>query len=74
MDDLPLEGIHNFGIDYGGPSPNETNTTVEVPEIEVPDEFNLQRLQQEIVPLLIRSNEDPVDMYLFTKSILLSEV
>ena len=48
MDDLPTTEDH-FPVKH---------TTV-----EVPDEFDLQRLQQEVV-LLIRNSEDPVDWYL----------
>ena len=74
IDELPFDSFFGFGIDSGGPLSCESDNYVEVPETQIPGDLDITRLEEEVEPLLNIGNEDPVDLYLFTKALLLNEV
>ena len=74
VDELPFDSSSSFGIDFGGPLSCASGNIVEVPETQPPEDLDIDRLEEEVEPLLFRNDEDLVDLYLFTKALLLNEV
>ena len=71
VDEIPGEGIENFGIDYYGPLADDCHDIVEVPETEVP--LNEERLQEFILTVSqLQSNNYGIDVFVQARQILIT--
>ena len=71
VEGVPLEGIDNFGIDFGGPIPEERSAdTVHVPDTILPPGVDLDSFEAQLGPLVVNNEENPVDLYLYGKGLL----
>ncbi len=59
IDGIPVEGLDNFGIDYGGPLTTLDNSTVAVPDTLFPlDDDQWDAFDRELNPHLLMSADD----------------
>lgn len=70
VEGVPAEGVSAFGIDFGGPVIEESATAVQVPDTIPPLEADLDYFEDHIGPLILSNQEDPVDLYLYARNLL----